>query len=390
MTANNELTLPDSASSAEYSALIAANAAIVQKHRRLMEAARHLTSREAPKWITTAPFAASEFARLSELLRSAMSSRDEAVFSGQTASVTAGAYSECEGLRKYRLKDEHGIEDEFVRPAPRRPSDLQSNIGTVRHSHPPAPVTDERPQASLVAADGAMSSKQRLEALREWIASDPEAASQFVAAELRRNDLPSDWTRIVISAAEAVRFQDSQVREQVAFDLLQHSLRLRFSTLSEDLQVVLCAIRRAGSIIPEWRVSEFLSLLTAGSPIDTRLVTLQAITSVFNCTPPASTVDVRELAERVVTLAEKHWDADVFRAGEVSAIAIEATIAATVLGASRAIELGTLALRTRRPLLVGKLRKRLELIMKNWHSASLGSHQVQLIETMFSHLGTAG
>jgi|GEM_PF-1489613 len=390
MTANNELTLPDSSSAAVNPAVLVASAASIQDQVRLFEAARRQALRQATKWITTPPFVANEFARLSELLRSAISNRDAAVLSCQTASVTAGTYSDSEGLRKYRLKDEHGTEDEFVRPSTKRPSDLQSNVGTAKHSDPPAPVTDERPQASLLATDSGLSSEQRLEALREWIASDPDAASQFVASELHRKDLQSNWSRIVIYAAEAIRFQDSRVREQVASDLLDHAMRLRDSRSSEDAPVVLCSIRRAGSIIPEGRVSEFLSLLTAGSPIDTRLVTLQAITAVFDCTPPTSTIDVQKLSERVVTLAEKHWDTDVFKAGEVSAIAIEATIAATVLGASQAIDLGTLALRTRRQLLVSKLRKRLQLIMQNWHSVSPRSHKVELIETMVSHLNSAG
>jgi SAM-dependent methyltransferase len=41
------------------------------------------------------------------------------------------------------------------------------------------------------------------------------------------------------------------------------------------------------------------------------------------------------LGNRVTTLALKHWDEDVFKAGEISVIAIEATIAATVLGDAR-------------------------------------------------------
>ena len=390
MTGNNELTLPGSSSAAVSAAMLAAHSADISTSLLVIEAAQRLALKQATKRIRPTQFGANEFVRLSELLRSAISNRDEAVFSCQTASVTAGTYSESEGLRKYRLKDEHGTEDEFARPSPRRPSDLQSNVGTVKHLDPPAPVTDERPHASLLATDRALSSELRLEALREWIASDPDAASQFIASELHRKDLQSNWSRIVIYAAEAIRFQDSRVREQVASDLLDHAMRLRDSRSSEDAPVVLCSIRRAGSIIPEGRVSEFLSLLTAGSPIDTRLVTLQAITAVFDCTPPTSTIDVQKLSERVVTLAEKHWDTDVFKAGEVSAIAIEATIAATVLGSSQAIDLGTLALRTRRQLLVSKLRKRLQLIMQNWHSVSPRSHKVELIETMVSHLNSAG
>ena len=386
MTANNEVTWISSARAVPSAAVHSADTSSEKLAAEyIWNASLGMRARRP-----NSQFALSEIARLVHLMRDAISSRDEAVFSCQTASVTAGTYSDCEGLRKYRLKDEHGTEDEFERPLPKRACDLQSDVGAVKHSEPPAPATDDQTPASQCAADSTLSSEDRLEALRDWIASDPDPASQFVAAELHRNDLQVDWSRIVIYAAEAVRFQDLQVRDQVASDLLQHALKLRSSSSSKDAPVVLCAIRRAGSIISGHRVLEFLPLLNAGSPIDTRLVTLQAITAVFSCSPPSSFAVLEKLAKRVVTLAKKHWDTDVFKAGEVSAIAIEATIAATVLGAPEVTDLGPLALGTGRQLLVGKLRTRLKHVMQNWHSISPKSREVEFVEMMVSRLNSAG
>jgi hypothetical protein len=77
-------------------------------------------------------------------------------------------------------------------------------------------------------------------------------------------------------------------------------------------------------------------------------------------------IDIGTLGNRVTTLALKHWDEDVFKAGEISVIAIEATIAATVLGDARMSQVIELANRTGRRLLIGKLKSRLQAVVTQW------------------------
>jgi hypothetical protein len=203
------------------------------------------------------------------------------------------------------------------------------------------------------------------DALRELMANDSAVAASFVDAELEKPILSEQWRRIVIYAAESVRFADPAVRAKVAVSLLRHARELRVSSSADDTPVVMCAIRRAGSILPQHLLTELSCFLSAPSPIDTRIVTLQAINSII-LAAPLEGIDIGALCDRVTTLALKHWDEDVFKAGEISVIAIEATIAATVLGDARISQVIELANRTGRRLLIGKLKSRLQAVVTQW------------------------
>lgn len=231
--------------------------------------------------------------------------------------------------------------------------------------------------------------KWQLEALRERIVVDPKGASNFIALELGRLDLAEDWRRIVIYAAEAVRFEDVDIREKVASSLVRQSIQLRGSTSPDDVPVVMCALRRAGSILPESAVIELAPLLaTDPYPINTYLAALQAIASVFYLAPPSDKVDVQCLADRAVMLAKSHWDVHVFKAGEISAIAIESTVVASILGDARAIEVARLAKAVQKPHLIAKLRNRLEEVAERWKKIVMVDSlwRVQLIEKVVLEL----
>lgn len=312
------------------------------------------------------------------LLNYVRQTSEESIFSGNTAFGIAGSYTVNKGLKKYRLKDEHGNEEEFERPIPKTVTDIQSLTVATRQSE--TPKTEERP-CDERAIDETLSIPDRLDALREWIGANCHGAAQYIAEQLKIPELPSEWQRIVIYAAEDLRFEAPALRDDVAESLLQHALRLRMSTVSVDVPAVMSSIRRAGSMLRRSKVMKLLPLLEGGAAIDTRLVTLQTLSHIFLPIPPQKEhlKELLPLAERATTIAMKHWDRDVFRAGEISAIAIEATVLSAQLGAPQAEVCMKMANATNRRLLLRKLYHRLEEVQQYWQQHGLSDRNLDLI-----------
>lgn len=84
---------------------------------------------------------------------------------------------------------------------------------------------------------------------------------------------------------------------------------------------------------------------------------------------------MRCLAQRSAAIARKHWDLDVFKAGEISALAIEATLVAAQLGAANATDCVELALATNRRFLLRKLQNLLVEIRDEWQK----NHQMDAV-----------
>ena len=215
---------------------------------------------------------------------------------------------------------------------------------------------------------------QRLEALREWIADDPAAAGQFLITELNQSHLEPTWRRIVIYAVDVIRFEDIAIRASLATALLHHAAELRQSSSPDDLPAAMCAIRRAGSILPEDRVDELLPFLNRVGFVDTRLVALQAVVAIYMAAPPNR--DLTTIADRAGDLAMKHWDLDVFQAGDISALAIEATLVATMLGCCQLSQIVDKANAVGRRLLMKRLKTKLEAVASAWDSNMVSSDQV--------------
>jgi hypothetical protein len=318
------------------------------------------------------------------IIQFANRTQEDDLNSGKGSTQTGGSFTEREGTRRYRLRDERGVEEEFLREVGICGLvDVQSNSKTASNTciHP----VDSR-AASIQATDQNLPIEARIDALRWWIAEDNDAAAKFIASELNENALTSEWRRIVIYATEAVRFATLEFRTQVALSLLRNAEELRHSSSADDTPVVMCAIRRAGSILPRQMFFDLSPLLSPPDPIDTRLVTLQAINTMFLSTPPENS-DFGVVTERVAMIAQKHWDLDVFKAGEISAIAIEATVAAVVLGNKRTKALADCAVRTGRRLLIGKLKRRLEEVKRHWETASSNSSCLACLLEAISRLG---
>ncbi|REJ66333.1 MAG: hypothetical protein DWQ31_14780 [Planctomycetota bacterium] len=160
----------------------------------------------------------------------------------------------------------------------------------------------------------------RLKALSTLLADDPEFVSSFVLEQLDNPPAEFDWLAAIVYAAEEVRFDSTEDQELVWQRLLALALELRGRTDSRLEKIVWSAIRRSASLIPQSRVSRLLPLLDYTGAVDTRLVGLQAIATVFSTEPARSDAEYRDIIERVNVVATKFIDRDVLIPGEHSAI----------------------------------------------------------------------
>jgi len=276
----------------------------------------------------------------------------DSIFDAEPARRIVGIYKEREGYRTYSLTDESGAQHELKWEDSQTVSEWSDESSQRRN-----PIEDD---CRARARNPALSAHDRLEALLEWSRSDSDNASDFILGELRNEDAQPAWRNAVIYAADAVEFRLPESREQLCGELIRAARSMRDSQAQDDRPVVLCAIHRAGSIIPRSRVGELEGFLEPGGAIDTRLAALQAIVRIFEATPPDDPSLTTKIADRSVTLATKRWDVDVFAAGEFSAMTIEGTIVAAVLGDDRLETLLNDAMSLGKSWVTRKLTRRLD------------------------------
>jgi len=319
--------------------------------------------------------------QVKRIIDAALLSQEKAIFKGKTSTFFAGHRTGSAEKKKYNVVDEHGAVEEFERTVfDQTMDDIQSiETGTENWMD-----ELETTPSSQRAKDVNLTIEKRLDALREWIADDEDDVAAFILSELNQTNLTPEWKRVVIYSAESVRFPDATRHAQVARLLLKHAEELRSSSSPDDRPVVMCAIRRAGSILPESEIGSLLPFLASGSLIDTRLITLQAINSIFLSTPPQQDTVSNPLADRAFSLAEKHWDLDVFKSGDISALAIDATIAVIVLGNCRAADLIEEAKKTKREWVLRTLRTRLNEVLSLWSDVGVTSTAVETLQQVIS------
>ena len=319
---------------------------------------------------------------MSLMLEFALRTQEQSIFNGQTTYLICGSRTEEGGKRKYQIRDDRGNEEQFERTVtPIVFEDAQSLVAS-EHQVPVA-LLDSRSVSSRVS-DYTLDVEQRLEALREWLADDVQSVASYLLAELERTDVEPVWRRIVIYAVDTIRFEDVATRASLATALLHHASELRQSNSPEDLPAAMCAIRRAGSILPEDRVDELLPFLNRVGYVDTRLVTLQAIVAIYSSAPPNR--DLTTIADRAGDLAMKHWDLDVFQAGDISALAIEATLVAAMLGCRQLSQIADLANGVSRRLLMKRLKTKLDAVASAWDSNSVSPDQVGRLQEIAGKL----
>ena len=127
------------------------------------------------------------------------------------------------------------------------------------------------------------------------------------------------------------RFQRTRLWKR----LLEISNQLREIADETTKPVVFSAIRCLASLIPENEINQLIPLLEPPNPIETRLVTLQAVANIYEQNPPEDPRAVRPLADRVFELADNVLDRDWLVAGEKAAIGLNAMHALASLADER-------------------------------------------------------
>ena len=115
-------------------------------------------------------------------------------------------------------------------------------------------------------------------------------------------------------------------------------------------------------------------------PIDTRLAALQAIVRIFEVAPPVQPADFLKLADCSIELATALWNPIVFTVGEISAIAIEATVASATLADERVLELVSFARTVGRPWVMKKLQRRFNELLSLWQNLPSASSSRLLLK----------
>ena len=195
--------------------------------------------------------------------------------------------------------------------------DVQSDV--------PAPVIrlsdpgDER-TASERYSDTSLQTKERVAALAELVRNDPDEARKFVLCSLKDHGQTKELLPFVVSAAEELRFEKAEDQEVVWQQLLKIALGTRLLNDPLAEQTTWTAIRRSASLIPVENVEELLPLLDFQGAVDARLVTLQALKSIFEV--EFAQLDAgSSIAERVFGFADLFTRRDALIPGEASAIA---------------------------------------------------------------------
>ena len=284
------------------------------------------------------------------------------------------------GLKRYRLRDDAGRIEEIAVPLsnddPQSLPLFEKPMVVVNERSSPL----QRALASVRIRDASLTVHDRIEILQEWMADDNDAAAQFITQELTLDDLSSEWRNALIYAAEVVRFRDSDAKTGAVDVLLKHATQLRHSAERGVSEVVWCAIHRVGSIIPVQRASELSVFLGPSKSVDTRLAALQAIVRIFEVAPPDRPADFWELTDPAINLAKAMWNPIVFTVGEISAIAIEATVSSAALADERVLELVSHAREVNRPWVMRKLLKRFSELLVLWKNFPAASSSRMLVQ----------
>ncbi len=171
---------------------------------------------------------------------------------------------------------------------------------------------------------------QRATALMDLVHSDSALATDHILELLRSTTMDEKWIPYVVYAAEELRFANPTDQDLVWKRLLNIAFEFRNRNEAAFERVVFSAIRRVASLLPEDQASELLPLLENTGSVDTRLVGLHAIKTVFSVFPSKDNCN-RLLANRVNELAIKFIDRDVLIPGENTAIAEASVVALACL-----------------------------------------------------------
>ena len=214
--------------------------------------------------------------------------------------------------------------------------------------------------------DQSASAFKRVDALRNLLNSDADAAASYMVAELDREDISDDWRNVLVFLAEDFHFP-IPLRQRVGERLLAIARQLRLSTKAGIDKVVWSAMRRAFSLLsPDPGL--ILPFLERQGAVDTRSVALRCIERQFELAPPSNPKELEPIADRVAAFAFKFLDPDVFAGGENASIAQNAVCALASLGDTRLGEAIRCVKILGRRWMNRQIRVRLEQLLAGWRS----------------------
>ncbi|MBB3204748.1 hypothetical protein FHS27_000515 [Rhodopirellula rubra] len=242
------------------------------------------------------------------------------------------------------------------------------------------------PKGSKIARDAGHSPKDRLKGFQEWLVESPDAAALFVADQLRQHrNMDVDWLEAMVRAAEAVVFP-SECLSSVAQSLLGAAETFRHRDEFGSAEICWCALHRAGSLLPTDQIDLLRPFLQNDAHVDTRLVALQAVSSIVDVAPLSDNAEAAELISRIESLGKKVLEADVFSAGELSAIGIECTMNLAGLSPDCPNALVDRVLALDREWLTNIVIQRYEELIASWRNVGVTLRQVAVLENDLSRL----
>jgi len=190
-----------------------------------------------------------------------------------------------------------------------------------------ARVAERERVAESDASSAAPTPPDRVKDLSNLLETDPRAARSRVLDGLTDADTDHPWRRLLVIAAEGIRFTDDQDRELLpALTAFIH--RFRDSNDRENQIAVCSAIRTCVGLTPTTQIESVGAFLEPGHraypSLDTLLETVKMIARKFAANPPESPNEHPTLSCQLERLARAYMSPYVLPHGKNAALAMNA------------------------------------------------------------------
>ncbi len=299
---------------------------------------------------------------------------------GNPSGVVSGTKMDSgSGLVKYRLRNEDGGIDEFTVPkvVDDTPAEL---LFDKDHSNVDSLLTRIR--------DVDLGFDDRLSALHALLSIAPETASEAIEQQLSMiEDCSFEWHAAIVAVAESAPFAEPS-RDVIAKLLFQSADFFKNQDDDRSAEFCWCALQRAALLVSHESSRELLRFLTNSGFVDTRLAALQSIYGILEQSPDLPESVTKDLISRVLDLGKKTLDIDVFVAGEVSAIGIEATMVLACLCQVRSNPLFESVFLLDREWLIQNLKTRYSELITEWEANKIPNQRLARVEKDLQDLCT--
>jgi hypothetical protein len=309
---------------------------------------------------------------LVRMLALSLGESDTDFLKGNPSRVVTGTKMDSgSGLVKYRLRNEDGGIDEFSvqEVVDDKPAELLCDKD---HSNINSLLTRVR--------DVDLGFDDRLSALHTLLSIAPENASEAIEQQLSMIEGCSfEWHAALVIVAESAPFAEPS-RDVIAKLLFQSADFFKSQDDGRSAEFCWCALQRAASLVSHESSRELLRFLTNSGFVDTRLAALQSIYGILEQSPDLPESVTKDLISRVFELGKKTLDIDVFVAGEVSAIGVEATMVLACLCQVRPNPLFESVFSLDREWMIQNLKTRYSELITEWQENKIPNQRIALAE----------